>query len=126
VRSDTRHVTGQPLFGREHTPRGVVQSSCICGAPGLYVWQRGAQLRLWPALQTLDFALARAFRISERSNFQFGPKPQRSEQGKSGHADRFVNTPQFGTITMAMTPGREIQLSARVFVLRFRKLPVTA
>ena len=26
----------------------------------------------------------------------------------------YVNTPQFGTITMAMTPGREIQLSARL------------
>jgi len=25
-----------------------------------------------------------------------------------------VNTPQFGTITMAMAPGREIQLSARL------------
>jgi hypothetical protein len=25
-----------------------------------------------------------------------------------------VNTPQFGTITMAMTPGRELQLSARL------------
>ena len=31
-----------------------------------------------------------------------------------GTADRFVNTPQFGTISEAATPGREIQLSARV------------
>ena len=31
-----------------------------------------------------------------------------------GTPNRFVNTPQFGTITMAMTPPREIQLSARV------------
>jgi hypothetical protein len=31
-----------------------------------------------------------------------------------GTPNRYVNTPQFGTITMAMTPGREIQLSARV------------
>jgi hypothetical protein len=31
-----------------------------------------------------------------------------------GTPNRFVNTPQFGTITMAMTPGREIQLSARL------------
>jgi len=27
---------------------------------------------------------------------------------------RFVNEPQFGTITMAATPGREVQLGARV------------
>jgi len=31
-----------------------------------------------------------------------------------GTPNRFVNTPQFGTITMAMTPPRELQLSARV------------
>jgi len=31
-----------------------------------------------------------------------------------GTPDRFVNTPQFGAITEAATPGREIQLSARV------------
>ena len=31
-----------------------------------------------------------------------------------GTPNRYVNTPQFGTVTMAMTPGREIQLSARV------------
>jgi hypothetical protein len=31
-----------------------------------------------------------------------------------GTPNRFVNTPQFGTITMAMTPGRQMQLSARL------------
>jgi hypothetical protein len=31
-----------------------------------------------------------------------------------GTPNRFVNTPQFGAITEAATPGREIQFSARV------------
>ena len=31
-----------------------------------------------------------------------------------GTPNRFVNTPQFGTITEASTPGREIQLGVRV------------
>jgi hypothetical protein len=31
-----------------------------------------------------------------------------------GTPDRFVNTPQFGTITEAATPGRQIQLGARL------------
>jgi hypothetical protein len=30
-----------------------------------------------------------------------------------GTPNRFVNTPQFGTITEASTPGREFQLGAR-------------
>ena len=31
----------------------------------------------------------------------------------TGTPERFVNTPQFGTITMAATPARQIQLVAR-------------
>jgi hypothetical protein len=31
-----------------------------------------------------------------------------------GTPNRFVNTPQFGTITQAATTGREIQLGVRV------------
>jgi len=31
-----------------------------------------------------------------------------------GTPNRSVNTPQFGTITEASTPGRELQLSARL------------
>jgi hypothetical protein len=31
-----------------------------------------------------------------------------------GTPNRYVNEPQVGTLTMPMTPGREIQLSARV------------
>lgn len=28
--------------------------------------------------------------------------------------ERFVNTPQFGTITMAATPARQVQFAARL------------
>ena len=31
-----------------------------------------------------------------------------------GTPNRFVNTPQFGTITEAATPGRELQVSGRI------------
>jgi hypothetical protein len=31
-----------------------------------------------------------------------------------GTPNRFVNTPQFGTITEAATPGREVQLGMRL------------
>ena len=66
-------------------------------------------------MQTLDLALARAFRIGERTNFQFRAEAFNAlNKVNLGTPNRFVNTPQFGTITMAMTPGREIQLSARL------------
>ena len=66
-------------------------------------------------MQTLDLVLARAFRIGERTNFQFRAEAFNAlNKVNLGTPNRFVNTPQFGTITMAMTPGREIQLSARL------------
>ena len=68
-----------------------------------------------PPLQTLDFALARTFRFTERANFQFRAEAFNAlNRVNLGTPNRFVNTPQFGTITMAMTPGREIQLSGRI------------
>jgi hypothetical protein len=66
-------------------------------------------------MQTLDLAVARAFRLTERANFQFRAEAFNAlNKVNLGTPNRFVNTPQFGTITMAMTPGREIQLSARL------------
>ena len=68
-----------------------------------------------PGMQTLDLALARAFNLTERAKFQFRAEFFNAlNQVNLGTPDRFVNTPQFGTISEAATPGREIQLSARV------------
>jgi hypothetical protein len=66
-------------------------------------------------MQTLDLALARTFGLTERATFQFRAEAFNALNKTSlGTPNRYVNEPQFGTIVMAMTPGREIQLSARV------------
>ena len=39
---------------------------------------------------------------------------QRAESHHLDIPNRFVNTPQFGTITAVATPGREIQISTRI------------
>jgi hypothetical protein len=68
-----------------------------------------------PGLQTLDLALVRDFNLTERAVFQFrGEFFNALNHTNLGTPDRFVNTPQFGTITEATTPGRQIQLSARL------------
>jgi len=83
--------------------------------PGVYVRQLQAGTPCMAPMQTLDFALARAFRISERTSFQFRAEAFNAlNKVNLGTPNRYVNTPQFGTITMAMTPGREMQLSARL------------
>jgi Carboxypeptidase regulatory-like domain len=67
-----------------------------------------------PPLQTMDFALVRSFRLTEKLNFQLrGEAFNALNKVNLGTPNRFVNTPQFGTITMPMTPGREIQIGAR-------------
>jgi hypothetical protein len=65
-------------------------------------------------MQTMDLALAREFSLAERMKFQFRAEFFNAfNKVNLGTPDRFVNTPQFGTITEAATPGRQIQLSAR-------------
>jgi hypothetical protein len=67
-----------------------------------------------PPLETLDFALVRNFRLTEKLNFQLrGEAFNALNKVNLGTPNRFVNTPQFGTITTPMTPGREIQIGAR-------------
>jgi len=69
-------------------------------------------------MQTMDIALARSFAITERVSFQFrGEAFNALNKVNLGTPNRFVNEPQFGTITMAMTPGREIPAKRAHFIL---------
>jgi hypothetical protein len=63
----------------------------------------------------MDIAVTRGFRMTEHTRFQFRAEAFNAlNHGNLGTPNPFVNTPQFGTITMAMTPGRELQLSGRL------------
>ena len=66
-------------------------------------------------MQTLDAALVREFPVTEKWKVQFrGELFNALNRTNLGTPNRFVNTPQFGTITQATTPNREIQASLRV------------
>jgi hypothetical protein len=66
-------------------------------------------------MQTVDIALVRSFAFTERVHMEFrGEAFNALNHSNWGTPNRFVNTPQFGTITEATTPGREFQLSARL------------
>jgi hypothetical protein len=68
-----------------------------------------------PGLQKVDVALQRTFPLSHRTTFEF-----RTEffnlfnTTNYGTPERFVNTPQFGSITMAATSARQIQFVGRM------------
>ena len=110
------NATGQPIFtSGTHTANAWFNTAAFAAPPAFTFGNVGRNSVYSPGLQTLDFALVRDFVISETMKFQI-----RSEffnalnHTNLGTPDRFVNTPQFGTITEATTPGREIQFSARL------------
>jgi hypothetical protein len=110
------NVTGQPIFAPgTRTAIEWFNPAAFAAPPAFAYGNAGRNSLFGPPLQTLDFALARVFRISERMHFQFRAEAFNAlNKVNLGTPNRFVNTPQFGTITMAMTPGREMQLSARL------------
>lgn len=110
------NATGAAIFGPgTHTAAEWFNPAAFATPAAFTFGNVGRNSVYGPGLQTLDLALVRAFHLTERANFQFRAEAFNAlNHTNLGTPNRFVNTPQFGTITMAMTPGREIQLSARV------------
>lgn len=110
------NTTGQPIFGPGTHTAAEWFNPAAFAAPSAYTFgDVGRNSVHGPGLQTMDVAVVRAFRLTERANFQFRAEAFNAlNKTNLGTPNRFVNEPQFGTITMAMTPGREIQLSARL------------
>ena len=110
------NVTGQPIFGPgTHTADKWFNPAAFAAPPAFTYGNVGRNTLYGPSTRTLDLALARSFNFTERLAFQIRAEAFNAlNQVNLGTPNRFVNTPQFGTITMAMTPGRQLQLSARM------------
>ena len=113
VRAD---ATGQPIFAPgTHTADMWFNRAAFATPPAFTYGDAGRNSVYGPSLETMDIALQRAFRLTERFALQLrGEAFNALNKVNLGTPNRFVNTPQFGTITMAMTPGRELQVSARL------------
>lgn len=110
------NATGQPIFGPgTHRADEWFNPAAFATPPAYTFGDVGRNSVRGPGMQTMDIALQRAFRLTERFNFQLrGEAFNALNKVNLGTPNRFVNTPQFGTTTMAMTPGREMQVSARL------------
>ena len=110
------NATGTTEFGPgTRTATGWFNTAAFVAPPAFTFGNAGRNSIYGPGAQTLDFAVIRDFGITERMKFQFrGEFFNGLNHTNLGTPDRFVNTPQFGTITETTTPGREIQLSARL------------
>jgi len=107
---------GLPLYGPgTHSAQEWFNTAAFLAPPAYTFGNVGRNTVYGPGMQTMDLALVRQFALSEKWRFQVrGEFFNALNQINLGTPNRFVNTPQFGTITDAATPGREIQLSARL------------
>jgi hypothetical protein len=110
------NVTGQSIFPSGTRNASAWFNTAAFAAPAAFTFGNAGRNSVYgPGMQTLDFAVSRDFSITEAARFQFRAEFFNAlNHTNLGTPDRFVNTPQFGTITEATTPGREIQLSARL------------
>jgi len=109
------NYTGEPVFGPgTRTAERWFNPAAFAAPPAFTFGNAGRNTVYGPGMQTLDLALNRQFDLSDRVNFQLRAEFFNAlNHTNLGTPNRFVNTPQFGTITEASTPGREVQLSAR-------------
>ncbi len=110
------NVTGRPAFGPGTDTAAEWFNPAAFVAPPAYTFGDAGRNSVYGSpLQSLDVALVRSFNLTERAAFQFRAEAFNAlNKTNLGTPNRFVNTPQFGTITMAMSPARELQVSARL------------
>jgi hypothetical protein len=110
------NYTGLPVFGSGTRTADAWFNPAAFSTPAAFTFGNvGRNTVYGPGLQTLDVALHREFVVTEKMRFQFRAELFNAlNHTNLGTPNRFVNTPQFGTITEAATPGREVQLGARI------------
>jgi hypothetical protein len=110
------NYTGQPIFDSgSHTADRWFNPAAFATPSAFTFGNVGRNTIYGPGMQTLDLALQREFALTENLKFQFRAEVFNAlNHVNLGTPNRFVNTPQFGTITEPATPGREIQFSGRI------------
>jgi hypothetical protein len=110
------NYTGSPVFGPDTRTADRWFNTRAFATPPAYTFGNvGRNTVTGPGMQTLDAALEREFALSEKMRFRVrGELFNALNRTNLGTPNRFVNTPQFGIITEAATPNREVQVSARL------------
>jgi hypothetical protein len=110
------NYTGQPVFpSGTHTSNEWFNTAAFVAPPAYTFGNVGRNTVEGPGMQNADVALSREFHLLESLRMQIRAEMFNAlNHTNYGTPNRFVNEPQFGTITMAMHPGREAQFSARM------------
>jgi hypothetical protein len=110
------NVTGQKVFGPGSRTSATWISPSAFAAPPAYTFGNSGRNSVYgPGMQTMDLGLVREISVAEKSRFEVRAEFFNAfNHTNLGTPNRFVNTSSFGSITEVATPGREIQVSARV------------
>jgi hypothetical protein len=110
------NVTGAKIF-----PSGTRNSTtwfnpAAFAAPPAYTFGNSGRNSVYgPGTETMDLGLVRDFSLTEKTRLETRAEFFNAlNHTNLGTPNRFVNTANFGSITESTTPGREIQLSARL------------
>jgi hypothetical protein len=108
--------TGKSVFGPGTKNATTWFNPAAFAAPPAYTYGAVGRNSVYgPGLQTMDLALVRSFSLPRKSRFEGRAEFFNAlNHTNLGTPNRFVNTSSFSSITEVATPGREIQLSARV------------
>jgi hypothetical protein len=110
------NVTGQKMFGTGTRNSTTWFNPQAFVAPPAYTYGNVGRNSVYgPGMQTLDLGVVREFSVAEKARFEARAEFFNAlNHTNLGTPNRFVNTSNFGSITEVNTPGREIQLSARI------------
>ena len=108
--------TGKPVFGPgTHNARTWFNPAAFKAPPAYTFGNTGRNTVLGPALNALDLSIVRSFVLHEDLKLETRAEFFNAVNHTNlGTPNRFVNTAGFGSITEVTTPGREIQVSARL------------
>jgi hypothetical protein len=110
------NITGAKVFPAGTRNASTWFNPAAFSAPPAYTFGNASRNSVYgPGLETMDLGFARDFQVSEKTQFEWrGEFFNALNHTNLGTPNRFVNTSTFGSITEATTPGREIQVSARI------------
>ncbi len=110
------NYTGAPVFDENSRTADRWFNTAAFATPAAFTFGNvGRNTVIGPGRKTLDLALQREFAVTETIKLQIRAEAFNAlNHTNLGTPNRFVNTPQFGTITEASTPGREIQFGLRL------------
>jgi hypothetical protein len=110
------NLTGQKIFPSGTRNATTWFNPTSFAAPPAYTYGNSGRNSVYgPGMQTLDLGLVREFPVAEKARFEARAEFFNAlNHTNFGTPNRFVNTSSFGSITEVSSPGREIQLSARI------------